>query len=87
MLNQVAHINLEIIFAKCFSTHINICTNIKVQRHTRCLHFKDVYHKLRGLPGGSVSKESACSAGDQAPSLGREDPLEKEKATHSSILA
>ena len=23
----------------------------------------------------------------QAPSLGREDPLEKEKATHSSILA
>ena len=28
-------------------------------------------------------KESACSA----DSLGREDPLEKEMATHSSILA
>ena len=32
-------------------------------------------------------KESACSAGDWVQSLGQEDPLEKEKATHSSILA
>ena len=32
---------------------------------------------------GSVGKESACSAGD----LGWEDPLEKEMATHSSIVA
>ena len=40
-----------------------------------------------GFPGGSAGKESACSAGDWVPSLGREDPLEKEKATHSSILA
>ena len=47
-----------------------------------------------GFPGGSVGKESACSAGD--PGLGRrtpgvqflgwEDPLEKEMATYSSIL-
>ena len=35
------------------------------------------------FPGGSDSKESACSVGD----LGWEDPLEKEMATHSSILA
>ena len=33
------------------------------------------------------SKESACNAGDPVPSLGREDPLEKEMATYSSILA
>ena len=32
---------------------------------------------------GSVSKESACGTGDP----GSEDPLEKEMATHSSILA
>ena len=32
-------------------------------------------------------KESACSAGDWVQSLGQEDPLEKEMATHSSILA
>ena len=36
-----------------------------------------------GFPGGSDGKESACNAGD----LGWEDPLEKEMATHSSILA
>ena len=30
--------------------------------------------------------ESACSAGDTVWSLGWEDPLEKEMATHSSIL-
>ena len=35
------------------------------------------------FPGGSDGKESACSVGD----LGWEDPLEKEMATHSSILA
>ena len=38
-----------------------------------------------------VVKESTCNAGDvqetQVPSLGQEDPLEKEMATHSSILA
>ena len=36
-------------------------------------------------------KEFACSAGDiqqtRVQSLGQEDPLEKEMATHSSILA
>ena len=37
----------------------------------------------RSFPCGSAGKESACNAGD----LGWEDPLEKGKATHSSILA
>ena len=36
---------------------------------------------------GSESKESACNAETHVQSLGREDPLEKEMATHSSILA
>jgi len=35
------------------------------------------------FPGGSEVEASACNAGD----LGWEDPLEKEMATHSSILA
>ena len=30
---------------------------------------------------------SACNVGDPVQSLGRKDPLEKEMATHSSILA
>ena len=33
------------------------------------------------------SKESTCSAGDPVGSLNWKDPLEKEMATHSSILA
>ena len=36
-----------------------------------------------GFPCGSTGKESTCNAGD----LGWEDPLEKGKVTHSSILA
>ena len=43
--------------------------------------------QLLGSPSGSARKESACNAGEQAWSLGLEDPLEKEIATHSSILA
>ena len=40
------------------------------------------------FPCSSVGKESACSAGDPwVRSLGWEDPLKKEMATHSSILA
>ena len=35
----------------------------------------------------STSKESTCNAGDASSILGQEDPLEKEMATHSSILA
>ena len=40
-----------------------------------------------GFPGGSEDKAFACNAGDPGliPGLGR--PLEKEMATHSSILA
>ena len=39
-----------------------------------------------GFPDGSVGKKSTFSAGDTGDA-GQEDPLEKEKATHASILA
>ena len=39
------------------------------------------------FPGGSDGKASACNAGDRVRFLGREDPLEKEMAIHSSTLA
>ena len=39
-----------------------------------------------GLPRWHSGKESTCQW-DMVRSLGREDPLEKEMATHSSILA
>ena len=40
-----------------------------------------------GFPGSSDSKASAYNAETQVRSLGREDPLEKEMASHSSTLA
>ena len=45
------------------------------------------HSSVLGLPCGSAGKESACNMGDLVQSLGWEDPLEKGKATHSSILA
>ena len=39
-----------------------------------------------GFSGGSAGRESAYNAGDLGSILGWEDPLEKRKATHSSIL-
>ena len=40
-----------------------------------------------GFPSSSDGKASACNAGDLGSILGWEDPLEKEMATHSGILA
>ena len=39
-----------------------------------------------GFPGGSVVKNPHAMQETQIQSLGQEDPLEKEMATHSSIL-
>ena len=46
-------------------------------------------HSVSPLPwsGGSDDKASACNAGDLGLTLGQEDHLEKEMATHSSTLA
>ena len=40
-----------------------------------------------GFPGGSVVKNLPAVQEMQVQSLGQEDPLEKEMATHCSILA
>ena len=40
-----------------------------------------------GFPGDSESKQPACNGGDSVRFLGWEDPLEKEMANQSSILA
>ena len=40
-----------------------------------------------GLPSGLAVKNLPAMQERWIPSLGREDPLEKEVATHSSILA
>ena len=45
------------------------------------------YTILQGFPGGSEVKASATMRETWVQSLGREDLLEKEMATHSSVLA
>ena len=54
-----------------------------------CLHFQllVVYSSLKGFPGSSQVKYPPASARDEGLIPGQEDPLEKEMATHSSILA
>ena len=51
-----------------------------------CLYTQKCF-LIVGFPGGSDGKESACNAGDHVQSLGWEDFLEKEMATHSNILS
>ena len=45
------------------------------------------YSLLWGSPGGSVVKNLPAMPQMQVGSLGQEDPLEKEMAMHSNILA
>jgi len=40
-----------------------------------------------GFPRGSIIKNLLANQETQVQSLGREDPLKKEMATHSSIVA
>ena len=42
---------------------------------------------VRGFSGGSLVKNPPANTGDTVQSLTWEDPLEKEIATHPSILA
>ena len=53
---------------------------------TRLSNFTFTFHFL-GFPGGAEVKASACNVGDLGSIPGSEDPLEKETAIHSSILA
>ena len=46
-----------------------------------------IYIYIYGFPGGSVVKNSLPMQEMQVQSLGPEDAVEKEMATHSSILA
>ena len=48
---------------------------------------KGLKHVYMVFPWGSAGKESACNAGDLGSIPGLEDPLEKGRVTHSSILA
>jgi len=44
------------------------------------------YTRRGGFPSGSVAKNSPCKQEMQFRSVGQEDPLEKEMATHSNLF-
>ena len=48
---------------------------------------KTFFYCGKSFPGGSVVENPPVVQEMRVQSLGREDPLEKETATHSSILA
>ena len=54
---------------------------------TTLKHGFEFYSSIRSFPDSSVGKESACDAGHPGLIPGLEEPLEKGKVTHSSILA
>ena len=51
------------------------------------MDFNKFQVKVRGFSGGSAVKNPPAVQEMQVRSLGQEDPLEKEMATHSSVLA
>ena len=53
----------------------------------RWLNHHILFKSRRGFPAGSVMKNSPAMQEIWVPSLGREDPLEKEMAIYSGILA
>ena len=59
----------------------------KGRKPCHSLHSQKLKSNWRGFPGGSVVKNLPANARDWVQSLIQEDLLEKEMATHSSILA
>ena len=74
-------------FEPVFTKWINlepIIPSIVSQKERKQISYIYTY---MGFPGGSEVKASASNAGDLGSIPGSGDPLEKEMATHSSILA
>ena len=57
------------------------------QASVKVKHYILLFYMQLGFPGDSDGKESACNTVDGVLSLGREGPLEKGMAMHSSVLA
>ena len=64
-----------------------LCFLCKGPEAGECLLYLSNSKEAPGLPQWLSGKESTCQCRRWVQSLGQEDPLEKEMATHSSILA
>ena len=70
--------------SKCYTDNLKSPPRWPEWRKTWLSHIT-VYH-LWGFPPGAVVKNPTANTGDVVQSLGQEDLLEKEIATHSNIL-
>ena len=78
-----------------FAKHLLCAKNVAVKNQNRSLTVSKERQKIKkhevsshmGFPGSSVVKNLPAVQETWVQSLGWEDPLEKEMATHSSILA
>ena len=68
-----------------FVDHNVIVRSIPINQSDHLIYTN--YDEQFYVPGGSDGKASACNVGYPGSILGREDPLEKEMAIHSSTLA
>ena len=83
------------LYSQCFAnkclihTHIPVSIYVYTHTHTHthiCIHLYLYIYVLLGLPKWFSGKDSTCQAGNSGSILGLEVPLEKELATHSSVL-
>ena len=74
----------EVQVMKCFTPSI---TKTERKLKTSIMPQSVLFTLSWGFPGGSVVKNPPAMLETRVPSLGQEDPLEEERATHSSILA
>ena len=69
---------------------ITLPGSVKIKLDGTYIHIRmssNISHIHIGFPADSVVKNPLATSGDMAQSLDQEYPLEKEMATHISILA
>ena len=74
----------------CEHEVVSLRTQANIWKAVKNMNHRALPPSLRGFPGGTVVKNPAAMQETQemqVRSLGWEDPLEKGKATHSSIAA
>jgi len=76
-----------LLYLQCFPFHWITHIGCYFSTHKEDQKKKRLKSPSVGFPGGSGVKNSPAMQETRAWSLGWEDPLEKEMATHSSILA
>ena len=69
---------LSVYLSSCLSVSLSICLSI---------YLSSIYMSPWDFPAGSAVKNPPATRETRVRSLGREDPLEEEMATHSSTLA